>query len=125
MKTSTEGFQQSYNSQTVVDDESQMVVEASVSACASDQGELIARLDAVEEHLGGRPAEVLADAGYCNEADLVELEAQGIAGYVALGRDDLYTEAVTAAASRSCRPSRPEVHCLRLVHRPVQWHAQP
>ena len=87
MKTSTEGFQQSYNAQTVVDDERQMVVEASVSACASDQGELIARLDAVEEHLGGRPEEVLADAGYCNEADLVELEARGIAGYVALGRE--------------------------------------
>ena len=87
MKTSTEGFQQSYNAQTVVDDESQLVVEASVSACASDQGELIARLDAVEDHFGERPAEVLADAGYCNEADLLELEARGIAGYVALGRE--------------------------------------
>ncbi len=65
----------------------QIVVGASVSACASDQGELIARLDAVEEHYGERPEEVLADAGYCNEADLVELEARGITGYVALGRE--------------------------------------
>ena len=87
MKTSAEGFQQSYNAQTVVDDASQMVVEASVSACASDQGELIARLDAVERQYGARPEEVLADAGYCNEADLTELEARGIAGYVAVGRE--------------------------------------
>lgn len=87
MKTSTEGFQQCYNAQTVVDDEHQIVVEASVSACASDQGELTARLDAVEEQYGVKPAEVLADAGYCNEADLLELEARGIAGHVALGRE--------------------------------------
>ena len=87
MKTSTEGFQQSYNAQTVVDDESQMVVEASVSANASDQGQLIARLDTVEASFGEQPEEVLADAGYCNEADLLELEARGIEGYVALGRE--------------------------------------
>ena len=30
---------------------------------------------------------VLADAGYCNEADLVELEKRGIDGHVALGRE--------------------------------------
>ncbi len=87
MKTSTEGFQQSYNAQTVVDDAHQIVVDASVSACASDQGELIARLEAVEEHLGEKPEEVLADAGYCNEADLRALEERGIAGHVALGRE--------------------------------------
>ena len=87
MKTSTEGFQQSYNAQTVVDDASQMVVEASVSANASDQGQLIARLDTVEASFGAQPEEVLADAGYCNEADLLELEARGIEGYVALGRE--------------------------------------
>lgn len=87
MKTSTEGYQQSYNAQTVVDDENQIVVEASVSANASDQGQLTARLDAVEEQYGAQPEEVLADAGYCNEADLLELEARGIAGYVALGRE--------------------------------------
>ena len=87
MKTSTEGFQQSYNAQTVVDDANQIVVDASVSACASDQGELIARLDAVKEEFETQPGEVLADAGYCNEADLVELEARGIAGHVAIGRE--------------------------------------
>ena len=87
MKTSTEGFQQCYNAQTVVDDANQIVVDASVSACASDQGELISRLDAVEEEFDTQPEEVLADAGYCNEADLAELEGRGIDGYVAVGRE--------------------------------------
>ena len=36
---------------------------------------------------GTRPATVLADAGYCNEADLAALEARGVDGYVALGRE--------------------------------------
>ena len=94
MKTSTEGYQQSYNAQTVVDDANQIVVEASVSANASDQGQLTARLDAVKEQYGAQPEEVLADAGYCNEADLLELEARGIAGHVALGREGKKASAV-------------------------------
>ena len=33
------------------------------------------------------PEQVLADAGYCNEWDLEELEARDIDGYVAVGRE--------------------------------------
>ena len=94
MKTSAEGFQQCYNAQTVVDGENQIVVDASVSACASDQGELIARLDAVKKEFETQPEEVLADAGYCNEADLAELEVRGIAGHVAIGREGKQQTAV-------------------------------
>ena len=87
MKTSTEGFQQSYNAQTAVDDAHQIVVGASVGAQANDVEQLLPMLDAVEETLGAPPAEVLADAGYASEANLQELEERGIAGYVALGRE--------------------------------------
>ena len=34
-----------------------------------------------------KPQQVLADAGYCNEADLQTLEDRGVDGYVALGRE--------------------------------------
>ena len=118
MKTSTEGFQQSYNAQTVVDDAHQIVVDASVSACASDQGQLIARLDAVEEHLGEQPEEVLADAGYCNEADLRELEERGIAGYVALGREGKKQAAVDPK-TRPGPASRPPVQKQKDSTRPA------
>ena len=87
MKTSTEGFQQSYNAQTAVDDAHQIVVGASVGAQANDVEQLLPMLDAVAESLGAPPAEVLADAGYASEANLQELEERGIAGYVALGRE--------------------------------------
>ena len=44
-------------------------------------------LDEVSDSFGVEPEVVLADAGYCNEADLVALEERGIDGYVALGRE--------------------------------------
>ena len=87
MPTSQDGFQQCYNAQLVVDADSQLIVTASVSAQASDQGQLPRVLDAVQADYGHTPHRLLADAGYRNERDLRELEARGIDGYVALGRE--------------------------------------
>lgn len=87
MKTSTEGFQQCYNAQVAVDGEHQIIVATEVTAQASDQGQMMGLLEEVEETFEERPKQVLADAGYCNEADLEALEARGVDGYVALGRE--------------------------------------
>ena len=87
MNTSTEGFQQCYNAQTVVDETHQIIVATDVEANASDQGQLLPLLDEVSETFEVEPEVVLADAGYCNEADLVALEQRGIDGHVALGRE--------------------------------------
>ena len=87
MKTSTEGFQQCYNAQTVVDGDNQLVVGTEVTDNASDQGQLIPMVDVAAEVRGNAPAQVLADANYCNERDLEELEARDIDGYVAVGRE--------------------------------------
>ena len=87
MKTSSEGFQQSYNAQTAVEGENQLVVGAGVTNNASDQGQLIPMIDGAEAVCGGTPGQVLADAGYGNEQDLRELEKRGVDGYVALGRE--------------------------------------
>ena len=87
MKTSGEGFQQCYNAQAAVDAEHQLVVATEVTANASDQGELPGLLDEVRERFDAQPETVLADSGYCNERDLADLEARGIDGYVAVGRE--------------------------------------
>ena len=63
----------------------QLVVE--VTDNASDQGQLIPMVDVAAEVRGNAPAQVLADANYCNERDLEELEARDIDGYVAVGRE--------------------------------------
>ena len=87
MKTSQEGFQQCYNAQLAVEGENQLIVATEVTSNASDQGRLVGLLDEVEAAFGERPKTVLADAGYCNEADLAMLEDRGVDGHVALGRD--------------------------------------
>ena len=87
MKTSTEGFQQCYNAQLAVDGDHQIIVATEVSAKASDQGQMMGLLEEVEETFEEQPKQVLADAGYCNEADLQALEARGVDGYIALGRE--------------------------------------
>ena len=88
MKTSNDGFQQCYNAQAAVDAEQQLVVATDVTANASDQGGLPGLLDEVRERFDVQPATVLADAGYCNERDLTELETRGVDGYVATGREN-------------------------------------
>ena len=97
MKTSAEGFQQCYNAQVAVEGEHQLIVATEVSSNASDQGHLVTLLDEVEATHGERPATVLADAGYCNERDLAELEERGVDGHVALGREGRRDVAADAA----------------------------
>ena len=92
MNTSSEGFQQCYNAQAAVDAEQQLVVATEVTANASDQGELPVLLDAAQETCDAQPETVLADAGYCNERDLADLEQRGVDGYVARGREGKQTE---------------------------------
>ena len=87
MKTSSEGFQQSYNAQAVVEGENQLVVGAGVTDNASDQGQLIPMIDVAAEVCGEAPEQVLADTGYCNERDLEELEDREIDAYVAVARE--------------------------------------
>ena len=87
MKTSSEGYQQCYNAQVAVEGGHQLVVATEVTSNASDQGALPTLLDAVEERYGARPASALADAMYCNEADLAEMESRGVDACVAAGRE--------------------------------------
>ncbi len=97
MKTSSEGFQQCYNAQLAVEGANQLIVATEVSSNASDQGRMLPLVDEVQAAHGERPGSVLADAGYCNEADLEALEARGVDGYVALGKERRRAVAVNAA----------------------------
>ena len=87
MKTSTEGFQQSYNAQAAMDSESRLIVAAEVSARPADAGQLLPMIEKAAENVGRSPDIVLADAGYASEGDFVELETLEIDAYVSLGRE--------------------------------------
>ena len=108
------GFVQAYNAQAAVDAQAQIIVAQDVTQCAVDCGQLVPMTDAIESNLGRKPEQLSADAGYCSELNLKELESRSIDGYVATGRakdatkDEIAIEAIDAcAATNSPQPTKP------------------
>jgi transposase len=86
MKTSA-GDDQCDNGQIAVDEQSQIIVATGLTNCAADQGALLPIVDRVRATLGIDPSEVLADAGYRDDATFAALETRHITAYVSLGRE--------------------------------------
>ena len=87
MRIGSEGCRQCCNAQVAMDGEHRLIVATELTSNASDQGALLGLLNEVGDRFGAQPGIVLADAGYCNERALSELEARGIDGDVATGRE--------------------------------------
>ena len=87
MKASAEGFQQCCDAQLAAAGENQIVVAERLGQGASDQNRLVPLPAGVKATFGVMPETALADAGYCNEAELVRLEERGVDACVALARD--------------------------------------
>ncbi len=85
MKTAN-GFEQAYNAQAAVDSESQVIVAQDVTEEQNDHHQLIPIVDQITVNLGRPPDQVSADAGYCSEKNIDELEQREIDAYVATGR---------------------------------------
>ena len=90
MKT-TDGFHYAYNAQSVVDEDSQVVLATEVTNQAADVGALVPMTAAMTANLeaagiSGAPTVLLADAGYCSEANLEWIENREHDVLVATGR---------------------------------------
>lgn len=85
MLRTRDGYVQGYNTQISVDTESYVIVTSDITNSRNDLNELIPTLNQVEENFGELPKELSADAGYCSEENLRELEKRKVRGYVALG----------------------------------------
>jgi transposase len=79
MKNSDGAFVQSYNAQAVTS-AGQLIVAADVTDCASDSPSLLPMIEASMANLDGNVTQLLADAGYCSEANLQALALQGATG---------------------------------------------
>ena len=86
IQKTADGFIQGYNAQAAVDAHAQVIVAQAVTPMAADVGELLPQVTAISRTLQQRPTQVLADAGYCSEANLHALERRGIDAYIATGR---------------------------------------
>src|SRR5579885_1282027 len=102
------GWVQGYNAQIAVDGPGGVIVAAEVNAQTADSPRLIPVVEAVRANLaaagpgaGAYPNKVSADAGYCSEANLKELETRGIDGYIATGRERHRGQGIGGATPRS------------------------
>jgi transposase len=87
MKNSTDaGFDQDYNVQIAVDQQSLLVVSATLSNHPSDRAEAIPTVDAIPAGIG-KPKGAALDNGYFSPQNIKAFETRGIAPYIATGRE--------------------------------------
>jgi transposase len=87
MKNSNnDGFDQHYNVQVAVDQESLLIVAPSLSNHPNDKKEAKPTLEAISPKVG-RPKAVALDHGYFSKANIAALEKLGIDPYIATGRE--------------------------------------
>ena len=84
--SSNHGFDQHYNVQAAVDQESLLIVATSLSDHPNDKQEAEPTLNALAPALGQPPAAAL-DNGFFSEANIQALEQRGIEPYIATGRE--------------------------------------
>jgi transposase len=79
-------FNQHYNAQAAVDQDSFLIVANTLSNHPVDQGEALPTVDAIPAELGTPQAAAL-DAGYFGAPNVLGLETRGIEPYIATGRE--------------------------------------
>jgi transposase len=80
------GFDQHYNTQVAVDQESLLIVAAGLSNQPTDHQQALPTVDTIPAALGTPQAAAL-DAGYWSEDNVNGLQARGIDPYIATGRE--------------------------------------
>jgi hypothetical protein len=87
MKNSTnKGFDQHYNVQAAVEQESLLIVAPTLSNHPIDTNEAIPTVDAIPAQLG-KPNAAAMDRNYFSPTNIKEFEARGIEPYIATGRE--------------------------------------
>jgi len=87
MKNSTnQGFDQHYNVQVAVAQESVLVVGESLSNHPNDQAEAVPTVDSIPTELG-KPGAAALDNGFFSQTNIEALESRGIEPYIATGGD--------------------------------------
>jgi transposase len=78
-----DGFVQAYNAQIAVEPVLQLIVGQALTQQENDKKQLLPMIDVVRQQSGQRVREVLADSGYCSEANLEKAAQTTIDLYLA------------------------------------------
>ncbi len=117
MKNSTDqGFNQHYNVQVAVDQDSFLIVAHSLSNHPTDRHEALPTLDAIAPTVGTPEAAAL-DAGYFSATNIAEMEQRGIEPYIATGRDAHYKSWRTRFAELPDPPSEDATPMVKMAYK--------
>ena len=76
-----DGFVQAYNVQVAVD-EQQLIVGQAVTQETNDKKQLMPMIRTIEQQAGVTPTQLLADAGYCSDENLIAIADMTIDAYI-------------------------------------------
>jgi hypothetical protein len=82
-----DGFVQAYNTQIAVEPDFQLIVGQRVTQDTNDKQQMKPLVEVIGEQAGQKPQEVVADSGYCSEANLKYLEKKNIEGFIATDKE--------------------------------------
>ena len=89
MKVSGGGFEQCYNAQAAVATDSMLVVATGLTQAANDKQQVEPMLEklAALPTCVGQAEQLLADTGYCSQANLAACESAGVEPFIAVARE--------------------------------------
>jgi transposase len=76
-----DGFVQAYNAQVAVN-EDQLIIGQAVTQATNDKKQLLPMITTIEAQSGDTPTQLLADAGYCSDANLAAIADTSIDAYI-------------------------------------------
>lgn len=83
----SKSFEQAYNCQAAVDEESQIIVATNVTQQTNDKQQLEPLVEEIKNNTDGEtPEKVSADSGYFSETNVEYLEGESVDGYIATNR---------------------------------------
>jgi transposase len=120
MKTADGWFHQCFNAQAVVDEDHQVIVATDLNNCAADSATLVPMSEQISSNTGREPKQLLADAGYCCQANLEAAAAittqcgtQFLIATGRLERDELVQAAPTGRIPKHFTPRQRMARKLR------------
>ena len=117
MKNSTDkGFDQHYNVQVAVEQDSFLIVAHSLSNHPTDHNEALPTLDAIAPEVGTPEAAAL-DTGYFSATNITEMEQRGIDPYIATGRDAHYKSWRTRFAELPAPPPEEATPMVKMAYK--------
>jgi len=117
MKNSNnKGFDQHYNAQIAVDQESFLIVANSLSNHPNDYAEMEPTLDAIPPELG-TPRAAAMDNGYFSQANVTKCEKRGIEPLIATGRDSHHRSWKDYFAEQSAPPPEDASLTVKMAHK--------